>query len=295
MKLRRRSIKPKQGGPLIAFRDFSLLEVLITVAVILLAMVLLVSAFNRYYLEKGRQTADLQNLHLAYTAARLATMELDTFDGYYDPVSEELVRSRPASLGQSQSSTLLVEASDINPALSYTPPTVGKAIAVTIRDGQVSVRFGNTVGLTEPDGSILSIQTLLSNADTGRPVLFLSSGSLSGTFLNGDLVLPDSERYSLVKSQGFKMNMDLHSITLPACIVSVGEEAFAGCSTLSSVTLYNRTPNIGAHAFDKCPKLSDVYYVGTREEWKALRKDGWISAEGNDALWKADIHYEARP
>lgn len=69
-------------------------------------------------------------------------------------------------------------------------------------------------------------------------------------------------------------------------VTSIGDLAFAYCSTLQSVVLPNSVTNIGAHAFGGTA-LSDVYYVGTEAQWNAIN----IDRPNNPDLTKAALHY----
>ena len=55
-------------------------------------------------------------------------------------------------------------------------------------------------------------------------------------------------------------NDDLVSITLPDTITSIGDYAFAGCSSLKSLIIPKNVSNIGTHAFANCGGLSSVEF-----------------------------------
>ena len=63
------------------------------------------------------------------------------------------------------------------------------------------------------------------------------------------------------------------------------ESAFYYSENLQSVTLPATITEIGENAFGACSALTDVWFAGTRAEWDAI-----TIAEGNDALLNAEIH-----
>jgi len=114
-----------------------------------------------------------------------------------------------------------------------------------------------------------------------------------------------------VKSIGdgaFEYCAGLTSITIPNSVTSIGYRAFDGCTGLTSITLGNSVTSIGYEAFYKCTGLTsitipnsvtsigrgafyytglkDVYYTGSKDEWKAIS----VGSDNVD-LFNATIHY----
>jgi len=50
----------------------------------------------------------------------------------------------------------------------------------------------------------------------------------------------------------------LISVTLPHSIISIGNSAFSGCTSLTSVTIGNNVTSIGNSAFDSCSSLASI-------------------------------------
>ena len=78
----------------------------------------------------------------------------------------------------------------------------------------------------------------------------------------------------------------LTSITIPNSVTSIEDCAFDGCSGLTSITIPNSVTSIGGVAFDGCSGLKDVYYTGSKDEWKAISIGKY-----NGRLLDATIHY----
>ena len=72
-------------------------------------------------------------------------------------------------------------------------------------------------------------------------------------------------------------------------VISIGANAFARCSELASVTIGDGVNYIGGGAFGACDNLSDIYYAGSVAQWNEISV-----RDGNDALKKAAIHYDAK-
>ena len=82
---------------------------------------------------------------------------------------------------------------------------------------------------------------------------------------SGDIVIPESITYNnskySVTSIGDNAFADcnrLKSVTIPNSVTSIGECAFARCSSLTSVTIPNSVTSIGVGAFFYCSSLTSV-------------------------------------
>ena len=86
-----------------------------------------------------------------------------------------------------------------------------------------------------------------------------------GKKYSGDIVIPESVKYSgitcSVTSIGegaFEGCSSLTSLTIPNSVTSIGEGAFHGCGGLTSLTIPNSVTSIGAHTFAGCRSLTSV-------------------------------------
>ena len=72
------------------------------------------------------------------------------------------------------------------------------------------------------------------------------------TFLNGRHV-------TRIKDDAFRDNAMITGVTIPGCIVGIGDRAFAGCANLEELTIREGVKAIGgSDAFRWCPKLKTV-------------------------------------
>ena len=81
-------------------------------------------------------------------------------------------------------------------------------------------------------------------------------------------------------------NCGIKSITIPNGVTSIGSGAFYDCRSLTSITIPDSVTSIGNWAFKYCTGLKDVYYTGSKDDWKAISV-----GSDNDNLLNATIHY----
>ena len=78
----------------------------------------------------------------------------------------------------------------------------------------------------------------------------------------------------------------LSSVTIGNGVTSIGGGAFNNCYSLNSIVIPDSVTTIDSSAFWNCNSLSDVYYIGSEEQWNAI----YIGPD-NDELKSATIHY----
>lgn len=65
--------------------------------------------------------------------------------------------------------------------------------------------------------------------------------------------------------------------------------AFYGCVGLTSITIPNSVMSIGEQAFSGCTSLTSIQYNGTKEQWETIfKRDNWSSDTGNFVVHCSD-------
>ena len=87
------------------------------------------------------------------------------------------------------------------------------------------------------------------------------------------------------------------NIAIPDSVTSIGNGAFAGCTSLTSVTIPDSVTSIGDKAFDGCESLKKIQYKGTLAQWCEIDNDyslgfyakSIILSDGTDLKAKTEL------
>ncbi len=131
-----------------------------------------------------------------------------------------------------------------------------------------------------------------------------------------EVTFPDG----IKRISGFEDCDSLVSVTIPDSVETLGGSAFQSCDSLTtakigrgvdtlkgrlfakcgnlrSVCLPDTIEKIEAYAFAACRNLDDVYYAGTKEQWKKIDISFYnrivteFGSDVNDALYGVRVHY----
>ena len=83
-------------------------------------------------------------------------------------------------------------------------------------------------------------------------------------------VIPTDGSVTSIGDRAFSGCSSLTSVTIPDGVTSIGDSAFSGCSSLTSITIPDSVTSIDYSAFAGCYDLKTVYYKGTAEQWNKI-------------------------
>lgn len=156
------------------------------------------------------------------------------------------------------------------------------------------VSSDNKVTITGCNKSSKGAITIPSEID-GKPVACIGNEAFWNCTGLTSITIPDSVisleaggyyNYGYSIYGAFYGCSSLTSVTLGNSLTSIGSFAFDDCRSLKSITVPDSVKSIGNSAFSSCGDLKDVYYTGSKDEWKAIS-----IGEYNDCLLNATIHY----
>ena len=95
-----------------------------------------------------------------------------------------------------------------------------------------------------------------------------------------DLTLPSD--ITKIYQDAFANCTSLTSIVIPNSVTSIGEWAFSNCTSLTSIVIPNSVTSIGNYAFRNCSSLTSIKYRGSQSQWNAISKGTyWNSYTGS--------------
>ena len=85
-------------------------------------------------------------------------------------------------------------------------------------------------------------------------------------------VIPDDGSVTSIGDRAFSWCSSLKSIVIPDSVTSIGDSAFSWCGSLTNIVIPDSVTSIGGWAFSDCKSLKTIKYIGTEEQWEAVKK-----------------------
>ena len=144
-----------------------------------------------------------------------------------------------------------------------------KLTSVTIGNSVTSIgssAFYNCYSLTSVTipNSVTSIEVWAFDGCSGLTSMVVESGNTKYDSRNNCNAIIETATNTLIAG--------CQTTIIPNSVTSIGDYAFSGCTSLTSITIPNSVTSIGDRAFLGCQSLLTVNYSGTQKQWKAIQK-----------------------
>ena len=100
---------------------------------------------------------------------------------------------------------------------------------------------------------------------------YIREGAFSNCFGLQEVYL--SADIAAIGDYAFANCSALSAMLIPYGTESIGKEAFSGCPALATVVLPVTLKELGDDVFEGCPPHMMIYYEGTVDEWRQIKKD----------------------
>ena len=102
---------------------------------------------------------------------------------------------------------------------------------------------------------------------------FGGCASLSSMTVDRNNKVYRSENNCIIERKTNTLVAGCKNSVIPSSVTSIGEYAFYGCSSLTSITIPASVTSIGNSAFYGCSSLKTVYYQGSKAQWEEIEID----------------------
>lgn len=135
----------------------------------------------------------------------------------------------------------------------------------------------NNIFVDEGNASYSSVDGVLFNKDHTTLIAYPAN--------RADTAYKIPEGVTSIGNWAFQTCWYLTDVTIPESMTSIGNYAFAWSDELNAITIAKSVTSIGKGAFSYCTGLKDVYYTGSRTQWKNIK-----IADENETLLNATLH-----
>ena len=100
-----------------------------------------------------------------------------------------------------------------------------------------------------------------------------------------------SDNVKRIGEYAFACWVNLESVVIPDSVTEIATDAFAQCYNLKTITLPASITFYDAYVFFSCESITDVYYMGTEEQWEQV----YVYDLGNHEFLEANFHFLEEP
>ncbi len=192
-----------------------------------------------------------QTRAVSFIELQIVKCEVDTATGVLSIVASCSNLSTEFFAGTQEASAALVISDGNNSVTSeYVPMTAKEVSDEELEDDILSSIPKNQIWYTTTDDSKLLPNT--TEVKTFGAVL------TSNVYKNGKGILTFDDEVTKIGDYAFSGCTSLTTITIPNSVTSIGERAFYNCTSLTSVTIPDSVTSIGSSAFYSCTSLTSV-------------------------------------
>lgn len=91
---------------------------------------------------------------------------------------------------------------------------------------------------------------------------YIGNAKMVNGYIENNIVYFDTSKTTVMGWEGV-----VNTVVIPSSVITINRMAFNRCDSLVSITIPNSVANIGDDAFMMCENLSNVYYLGTMQNW----------------------------
>lgn len=135
----------------------------------------------------------------------------------------------------------------------------------------------NNIFVDEGNASYSSVDGVLFNKDQTTLIAYPAN--------RADTAYKIPEGVTSIGNWAFFSCWQLTDVTIPESVTSIGDYAFNWSGELNAITIAKSVTSIGRGAFSYCTGLKDVYYTGSRTQWKNIKIE-----DENEPLLGATLH-----
>ena len=135
----------------------------------------------------------------------------------------------------------------------------------------------SNIYVDEGNASYSSVDGVLFNKDQTTLIAYPAN--------RADTAYKIPEGVTSIGNWAFFSCWQLTDVTIPESVTSIGDYAFNWSGELNAITIAKSVTSIGRGAFSYCTGLKDVYYTGSRTQWKNIK-----IADENEPLLNATLH-----